>query len=273
VVRRRRAITRPPGAHLRARPTVVLVHGGPGSYDHSYFKPWFAHLTGEVQVVYLDLRDHGRSARHDPADWTFEVCADDLRAFCDTVGITAPVVLGHSMGGFIAMLYGARHPGHARALILQSTMARFDLTRLVEGFRRIADDEVAELARRDYGGDPVTDVEWARVFAAFGPRVPSEEELARRVRNAELALPGMERLRRFDVVDQLARITCPTLVCVGELDPVTPVAASQEIVDALPARLGRLQVVEGAGHFPWLDQPDRYWSLINDFVTTAAPQI
>jgi proline iminopeptidase len=263
----------PGGAHMRARPTVVLVHGGPGSYDHSYFKPWFAHLTGEVQVVYLDLRDHGRSARHDPADWTFEVCADDLRAFCDTVGITAPVVLGHSMGGFIAMLYGARHPGHARALILQSTMARFDLTRLVEGFRRIADDEVAELARRDYGGDPVTDVEWARVFAAFGPRVPSEEELARRVRNAELALPGMERLRRFDVVDQLARITCPTLVCVGELDPVTPVAASQEIVDALPARLGRLQVVEGAGHFPWLDQPDRYWSLINDFVTTAAPQI
>jgi len=144
----------PEGPRMRRRPTVVLVHGGPGSYDHSYFKPHFGHLAGLVQVVYLDIRGHGRSARHDPADWSFEVCADDLRAFCDTIGIASPVVLGHSMGGFIAMLYGARHPGHAGALILQSTMARFDLARLADGFRGVAGAEVAELARRDYGGDP-----------------------------------------------------------------------------------------------------------------------
>jgi pimeloyl-ACP methyl ester carboxylesterase len=43
------------------RPTVVLVHGGPGVYDHSYFKPHFAVLAEHAQVVYLDLRDHGRS--------------------------------------------------------------------------------------------------------------------------------------------------------------------------------------------------------------------
>ena len=48
----------PPGA-----PTIVLLHGGPGGYDHSYFKPDFAPLTAVAQVVYLDLRDHGRSAR------------------------------------------------------------------------------------------------------------------------------------------------------------------------------------------------------------------
>lgn len=259
----------PDGSQMRERPTVVLVHGGPGSYDHSYFKPHFAHLTGQAQVVYLDLRGHGRSTWGDPSDWSFEVCADDLRAFCDALGISRPVVLGHSMGGFIAILYGARHPGHAGALVLQSTMARFDLARLVEGFRRIAGDEVAELARRDYGGDPVTDVEWARVFAAFGPQVPSKEELARRVQNLKLGERSMELLRRLDLVDQLARIACPTLVCVGELDPVTPVAASQEIVDALSDGVGRLEVIEGAGHFPWMDIPGRYWSLINAFVTAA----
>ena len=53
----------------------------------------------------------------------------------------------------------ARHPGHGGALILQSTWARFDLGRLVEGFRRFGGDEVAELARRDYGGDEVSDAE------------------------------------------------------------------------------------------------------------------
>lgn len=138
------------------------------------------------------------------------------------------------MGGFVAMLYGARHPGHARALILQSTMARFDLGRLVDGFRSVAGDEVAELARRDYGGDPVTDDQWAAVFAAFGPRVPSTQE---RERNPDIGERGADLLRQLDVVDQLTRITCPTLVCVGDLDPVTPLAASREILDLRDARL------------------------------------
>ncbi len=76
-------------------------------------------------------------------------------------------------------------------------------------------------------------------------------------------------MRGFDVLDQLARIDCPTLVCVGELDPITPVAAAREIVDALPGRIAQLEVIEGAGHFPWKDAPDRYWPLVTDFVTTT----
>ena len=256
----------PDGPTMRERPTVVLLHGGPGSYDHSYFKPDFAPLTRVGQVVYLDLRDHGRSARHDPADWTFEVCADDVRAFCDAVGIATPIVYGHSMGGFVAMLYGARHPGHAAGLVLQSTNARFDLARMVDGFRRFGDDDVAELAGRDFGGDPVTDDEWARVFAAFGPRVPDQQQLGRRIRNSEVGAHGMDLLRTFDVIDQLAQIDCPTLVCVGELDPVMPVEASREIVGALPSGVGRLEVIQGAGHFPWKDVPDAYWPVLEDFV-------
>jgi pimeloyl-ACP methyl ester carboxylesterase len=101
-----------------------------------------------AQVVYLDLRDHGRSARGDPAGWSFERRADDLRGFCDHLGIVRPVVYGHSLGGFVAMAYAVRHPGHAGALVLQSTHARFDLGRIVEGFRRAGDDEVAAIAER-----------------------------------------------------------------------------------------------------------------------------
>lgn len=148
-------------------------------------------------------------------------------------------------------------------------MARFDLVRLVEGCRNVAGDEVAELARRDYGGDPVSDVEWAKVFAAFGPTVLNEEELARRIPNRALGEPGMRLLRQLDVVDQLARITCPTLACVGGVDPVTPVAASREIIDGLRPGVGQLVVIDGAGHFPWLDRPEDYQSCITSFLTTA----
>lgn len=76
-------------------------------------------------------------------------------------------------------------------------------------------------------------------------------------------------MRAFDALDQLARIDCPTLVCVGELDIVTPVAAAREIVDALPAGIAQLEVVDGAGHFPWKDAPDEYWGVLTEFVASA----
>jgi pimeloyl-ACP methyl ester carboxylesterase len=262
----------PDGTAMRMRPTVVLIHGGPGSFDHSYFKPDFAHLKAVAQVVYLDLRGHGRSARTPVDDWSFEACADDVRAFCDALGIARPVVFGHSMGGFIAMLYGARHPGHPGGLILQSTMARFDLERLVDGFRHFGGDEIAELARRDYGGEPISDAEWDRVFATFGPRVPNPDQLARRIKNVELGRRGMDLMHRFDVVGELRRIENPTLVCVGELDPVTPVGAAREIVAALSANVGLLEVIERMGHFPWLDDPDRYWPVIETFIAERQPR-
>jgi pimeloyl-ACP methyl ester carboxylesterase len=70
----------PDGSTMRERPTVVLIHGGPGSHDHSYFKPSFTRLTTDAQVIFLDLRDHGRSSWHDPTSWSFEACADSSPA-------------------------------------------------------------------------------------------------------------------------------------------------------------------------------------------------
>jgi proline iminopeptidase len=260
----------PAGDRMSTRPTVVLVHGGPGGYDHSYFKPQFARLATTAQVVYLDLRDHGRSVRNDPADWTFEVCADDLRVFCDALRIERPIVFGHSMGGIVSLLYGLRHPGHAGGLILQSAMARFDLDRLVEGFRRVGGDRVAELARRSYTGEEVSDAEWSRVFACFGPGTPGPAALARRVRNPDVGPVGMDCLRNLDALDLLRQINSPSLVCVGDLDPVTPVSASEEIFACLRPGVGRLSIVPGCGHFPWLDAPDRWWPVIEAFVRSVA---
>jgi proline iminopeptidase len=198
------------------------------------------------------------------------VCADDVRAFCDAVGIERPIVLGHSLGGFVAAAYGVRHPGHPGALVLQSTWARFDLERIVETFRRIGGDEMADIAERAYGEDgEVTDEEWERCWRLFGPWVTGETERARTVSNAALNPRGMELMRAFDVVGELGRVACPTLVCTGELDPITPPAAAREIVDALPPEHARLELLADAGHFPWQDVPDTYWSLLTGFVTAA----
>lgn len=263
------------GPTMRERPTVVLLHGGPGSFDHSYFKPDFAKLAEIAQIVYLDLRGHGRSDWGNPADWSFEVCADDVRAFCDAVGIADPIVFGHSLGGMVAMMYGARHPGHAGALILQSTMARFDLARTVETFRRIGGDAVAGVVQRVYGGDrlSVSPEEWAPCWRLFGPWVIGPEERARTVVNQALNAPGLDLMRRFDARDQLSSIVCPTLVYVGDLDPITPPEAAREIIEALPGTVGQLEVIQGAGHFPWKDVPTTYWPILTGFVSSVPTAI
>lgn len=261
----------PDGREMLQRPTVVLLHGGPGSFDHSYFKPDFARLSEVAQVIYLDLLGHGRSEWGDPATWSFALAADAVRDFCNTLGIERPVMYGHSFGGLVAMVYALRHPAHPGALVLQSTLGRFDLERMVEEFRRIGGDEVAAVVERVYGGGRlfVTPEEWAPCWKLFGPRVVGEEERARTEVNQELNAPGLDLMRDFDVLDQLGRVDCPTLVCVGELDPATPLVAARELVDALRQGSARLEVVAGAGHFPWKDAPNRYWPLLREFVTTV----
>jgi len=252
------------GSRLRERPTVVLLHGGPGSFDHSYFKPDFARLADAAQVVYLDLPGHGRSDWGEPKEWSFETCADAVRDLCEAVGIVSPVIYGHSLGGMVALAYAARHPGHPGALVLQSAMARFDLGRIVDGFRRAGGDEIAAIAERAYCGEDTSEEEWDRCWRLFGHWVPEDAEKV----NRELNGYGLEVMQRFDVLGDLGRVECPSLVCVGDLDPVTPVAAAYEIVEALPR--ARLEVLEGAGHFTWKDAPDRYWPLLTEFVSSTA---
>jgi pimeloyl-ACP methyl ester carboxylesterase len=259
----------PDGAEMHERPTVVLLHGGPGSFDHSYFKPEFSRLAEVAQVVYLDLPGHGRSEWGDPADWSFESAADSVRNFCEALGIERPVVLGHSLGAMVALVYGARHPRHASALVIQSGMARMDVDALVEKFGLLAGDEVAGIVRRVYGGDSksVTPEEWAPVWKLFGPWVPVEER-KRTVANAALNAPGLRLMQTFDVRDRLGAIQSPTLVCAGELDPLAGPPAAREIADGIPG--ARLEILERAGHFPWVDVPEIYWPLVTGFVASAS---
>ena len=69
-------------------------------------------------------------------------------------------------------------------------------------------------------------------------------------------------------------VSSPALLLVGGLDPVTPVAAAEEIAGALPEGVGLLEIINGAGHFTWLDAPDRYWPMIIEFIQdTTGPNV
>ena len=214
--------------------SIVLLHGGPGGFDHSYFKPDFSRLASIARVVYLDMPDHRRSDWGPPEDWSFKSGADLIHGFCEALQIDKPIVLGHSFGGLVAIEYAARHPDHPAGLILQSTFAWFDLDRIVEGFREIGGDEIARVVRRSYEQDAtVTSEEWERCWKLFGPWVPSAEERARVPRNQAFNELGGRLMLEVDLRSRLASIRCPTQVSVGQLDPITPVWAAETIFDLL----------------------------------------
>jgi len=97
------------GTTLVERPTLVLLHGGPGA-DHSLFKPECGALRDAAQIVYLDQRGSGRSDTGPPQSWTWTQWADDVALFCAALGIERPILVGTSSGGLVAMVCAARHP-------------------------------------------------------------------------------------------------------------------------------------------------------------------
>ncbi len=101
----------PDGAQMREKPTLILLHGGPGD-NHSSFKPLFSALADVAQMVYVGHRGHGRSSRVSPEQWTLDTFADDVVRLCSALGIHKPIVLGQRFGGFVAQRYINRHPAH-----------------------------------------------------------------------------------------------------------------------------------------------------------------
>jgi pimeloyl-ACP methyl ester carboxylesterase len=257
------------GPAMRERPTLLLLHGGPG-FDHTLFKPDYGQLADIAQVVYFDQRGHGRSDRGDPERWRLDVWADDVRAFCEALGIERPIVLGWSFGGMVAMAYVARHPEHPAKLVLQSTMGRMDVDRIVEGFRRLGGEEAAEAARAFWspGAPPEAMLAYATTcMPLYSPTPVDPAAMGRSVLNPDLLMGGGDIMRAMDLLPGLSAVQCPTLVIAGEDDPICTIDSMQDVVDALPPEHVRFERIPKAGHIAPLDDPDRFFGVLREFVT------
>jgi pimeloyl-ACP methyl ester carboxylesterase len=259
---------RPDGATMREVPTVVLLHGGPG-FDHSNFMPDFSRLAEIAQVVYLDHRGNGRSDRGDPAQWNLPQWGDDVRAFCEALEIVRPIVLGVSFGGMVAMSYATRHPDHPGKLVLSSTAARSRQDRSLAMFEKLGGPEAREVARRFFENPgPETMPEYQKKCLPLYNRTPTGPEFTQRaVMNLELAADFFKHeAHTFNLLPDLGRIKCPTLISAGEIDPILPVADSEDIAAAMRPGVGRLEVFANAGHGAHRDQPDAFFKVLNEFI-------
>ncbi len=261
----------PDGPRMRERPTLVLLHGGPGG-DHSTFKPSFSHLADIAQLVYLDHRGNGRSEHSDPANWNLAQWGDDVRAFCDTLGIEKPIVLGYSFGGMVAQSYATRHPGHPGKLIFYSTSPKVDREEIYDVFERLGGPRARAVAEARWKTpSPASSLAYLEVCSPLYNRRGEKDPDARTrsVRNDAVAFhfAGPDReTARLDFRSALGAVQCPTLVMVGDDDPITPLSRSELIVASLPSHLVRFERFADAGHGVHNDDPTRAFAVLRDFI-------
>jgi pimeloyl-ACP methyl ester carboxylesterase len=261
---------RPDGSRMCEVPTVLLLHGGPGA-DHSIFKPAYSQLADFAQVVYIDHRGDGRSdGRDDSERWRLAQWGDDVKALCDALEIERPIVMGVSFGGYVAMSYALRHPDHPAKIILCSTAASPSKKAIqVKVFERLGGAD-AGAAAKAFIENPTRQAtrEFRRLCGPLYRRSPHDPDSdARTIWNPRL----MAEFRRgeretMNFLSELHRVKCPTLVMVGEDDPMTPVPCSEEIVAALPSNLVRFERFAGAGHGIVSDQPARFFEVLRSFI-------
>jgi pimeloyl-ACP methyl ester carboxylesterase len=242
---------------LRERPTVLIVHTGPGN-DHSPYKEHIGPLLAEeLQVIYLDLRGFGRSDLGEPDDWNTERWSSDVKAITELLEIERPVVLGAGWGAFTALRFAQRWPDALSKLVLVNPAARVVVPRIVSRFDEMAGPAAGEAAFTFY-------------------EYPSEQSIAQYMRecfhvtvgaeNAETLLLNQTwtwrvavhwvatEARTIDLRDGLPSITAPTLIAAGTDDPQYPRASIEEVVEGIPHATVRWY--EGARHSIFRDRPE-----------------
>lgn len=263
------------GRSLVKRPTLLLLHGGPG-FDHSLLKSTIGRdLAAFAHVVYLDQRGNGRSDDGDPTDWTLATWASDVQGVCEALGIERPIVFGVSFGAFVALKYAVMYPGLAAGIIAVSPLARYTREWILEAFEEIGGAEARAAARRNFDEpSPENSEEYWRVCVPLytQTKMPAEA-LARVVRRPTVSeayfAPGGDYLT-FDLRQELRNVESPVLVAAGNCDPITPLAGAREVVDWLPRESAKLVTFSNAGHGVFWDAPEDLINVVRRFVLEVA---
>ncbi|MGI5507188.1 alpha/beta fold hydrolase [Lentzea sp. CA-135723] len=253
-----------------AGPLVVLAHGmGDSREAYRFLAP--ALVEAGHRVVTTDLRGHGESSVG-WASYSRTDLAGDLIALVKHLGEPA-VLVGHSISGGAVTIAAAKAPELVTALVELAPFTRKQQVKLsdlrVAGYRRGMTRLLGTALLGSTG-------QWAKYLDIAYPGVKPADWDARLAQiTAKLEEPGrmkvlqaMGKISPADAGEQLANVTCPVLVVQGADDPdwASPRAEGEAIIAGLPAGLGTLTMIDGAGHYPHVQYPEQTLAAILTFL-------
>lgn len=262
---------------LGAGPPLLCVPGGPGRAAD--YLGELGGLSAARTLLLLDNRGTGASEL--PADRSslhMDRLPDDVEDVCRALDLTAADLLAHSAGCPVVLLHAARHPESVRRLVLVTPSGRpfgwapDDL----DDIRKARADEpwyaeAAEAAAMLETASPRLRNELERMTRPFwygrwdaraqDHAASADTQMSLRANAGYLPSPAYDVARARE---SLKAIEAEVLVVVGDRDALTGAAVADNFASVIPR--AEIVVLPGAGHFPWVDEPDAFSSAVRDFL-------
>ena len=260
----------------------VFVLGGPW-FGHYYLRQFHSELAKAFRVLAYDPRGSGRSSPLSQAEISLEGHLQDLEGLRRSLAVDKMNLVGHSMGALISLLYAANQPATMASLVLLHSAPPFDRllqkdlhTAFVSRFTPEDETNMERLSSSSpfKAGDAKTHEEYFKTL--YSPFFRHRADLTRlefgfTPTTARYALAAEEHLLpqilAMDPSSKLERIQCPTLVIHAEHDLI-PEAFSRSLAGGIPG--AEYVLLEGLGHFGYLEDPGRFMPPLLEFLGRAA---
>lgn len=259
-------------------PPLLCLPGGPGRA--SAYLEELGGLSAERTLVRLDTRATGHSeVPADPSSLRFDRLAGDVEALREHLSLEQLDVLGHSAGCLVAQAWAAAHPERVHSLVLVTPTDRLqggqraDVAAIRQG--RQGEEWYAEAAEAQAALADAPPVQQQALVRATRPffygrwdeRTQAHAATADRQssKRAELGFgAGIEDVDLAGMLTALADLDVPVLVLGGERDALTGVASVALVAGSFPR--AQTVVLPGAGHFPWVDEPEAFRAVVSGFL-------
>jgi 3-oxoadipate enol-lactonase len=243
---------------------LVMIRGAQG--DQTMFSGLAAAFAPKFRVLTFDQRGSGLSDKPD-VPYTIAMLADDTAALMDHVGFADAHVIGVSMGGTIAQELALRHPDKVRSVVLGCTTPGG--TRAIRASGPAMGAYSTQEMSAEERGRALAEAAFTKGYIERHPEIVTSMIESRRQRPIDPVgfAHRMKAILTHDAYDRLPQIKCPTLVITGKDDALIPSENSRIIAERIAG--SRLVILEPAGHCFWLEQPDRSYQAIAEFLVSV----
>jgi pimeloyl-ACP methyl ester carboxylesterase len=241
---------------------VMYIHGFP--HDRTLWASQLGALAVPTRAIACDLRGFGES-RGDAT--SVDQYADDIAALMTLLDLKKAVVVGLSMGGYVAFALWRRHQALVRALVLADTRASADDATARD--KRTAQIAFAEQNGSNALADQLAPGMLGKTTRLERPEIVERVHLMLARASVPASVGALTAMRdRPDSITTLATITVPTLVVVGDQDVLTPVTDARVMHNGIAA--SRIEVIAGAGHLTNVERPAAFNHVLSEFCASLA---